>query len=93
VLPLGWSAVGSIHALEGTARWLDGSRSLSPMTEHLMSGPSGPERERPWRCGWSSRWPSACGGFCAARFAERNLDLRGGPPDERARPTRLGWAA
>jgi hypothetical protein len=29
VLPLGWSAVGSIHALEGTARWLDGSRSLS----------------------------------------------------------------
>ena len=38
VLPLGWSAVGSIPALEGTARWLDGSRSLSPMTEHLMSG-------------------------------------------------------
>jgi ABC-2 type transport system permease protein len=38
VLPLGWSAVGSIHAVEGTARWLDGSRSLSPMTEHLMSG-------------------------------------------------------
>jgi ABC-2 type transport system permease protein len=38
VLPLGWSALGSIPALEGTARWLDGSRSLSPMTEHLMSG-------------------------------------------------------
>jgi ABC-2 type transport system permease protein len=38
VLPLGWSAVGSIPALEGAARWLDGSRSLSPMTEHLMSG-------------------------------------------------------
>ena len=37
VLPLGWSALGSIPALEGTARWLDGSRSLSPMTEHLMS--------------------------------------------------------
>jgi ABC-2 type transport system permease protein len=38
VLPLAWSALGSIPALEGTARWLDGSRSLSPMTEHLMSG-------------------------------------------------------
>jgi ABC-2 type transport system permease protein len=38
VLPLGWSAVGSIPALEGAARWLDGSRSLSPMTDHLMSG-------------------------------------------------------
>jgi ABC-2 type transport system permease protein len=38
VLPLGWAAVGSIPALEGAARWLDGTRSLAPMTEHLMDG-------------------------------------------------------
>ena len=38
VLPLGWAAVGSIHALEPAARWLDGTRSLSPLTEHLLSG-------------------------------------------------------
>jgi ABC-2 type transport system permease protein len=38
VLPLAWSAVGAIHAVEPVAKWLDGSRSLSPMTEHLMSG-------------------------------------------------------
>jgi ABC-2 type transport system permease protein len=37
VLPLGWAAVGSIHALEPAARWLDGTRSLSPLTEHLLS--------------------------------------------------------
>jgi ABC-2 type transport system permease protein len=38
VLPLGWAAVGSIHALEPAARWLDGTRSLTPLTEHLLSG-------------------------------------------------------
>jgi ABC-2 type transport system permease protein len=37
-LPIGWAAIGSISIFEGAARWLDGSRSLSPMTEHLMSG-------------------------------------------------------
>jgi ABC-2 type transport system permease protein len=37
VLPLGWAAIGSIHALEPTARWLDSTRSLSPLTEHLLS--------------------------------------------------------
>jgi ABC-2 type transport system permease protein len=37
VLPLGWAAVGSIHALEPAARWLDGTRSLAPLTEHLLS--------------------------------------------------------
>jgi hypothetical protein len=37
VLPLGWAAIGSIHALEPAARWLDGTRSLSPLTEHLLS--------------------------------------------------------
>jgi ABC-2 type transport system permease protein len=37
VLPLGWAAVGSIHVLEPAARWLDGTRSLSPLTEHLLS--------------------------------------------------------
>jgi ABC-2 type transport system permease protein len=38
VLPLGWAAVGSIHFFEPAARWLDGTRSLSPLTEHLLSG-------------------------------------------------------
>jgi ABC-2 type transport system permease protein len=37
VLPLGWAAIGSIHALEPTARWLDGTRALAPLTEHLLS--------------------------------------------------------
>jgi ABC-2 type transport system permease protein len=37
VLPTAWAALGQIEALEGAARWLDGSRSLSPMTEHIMS--------------------------------------------------------
>jgi ABC-2 type transport system permease protein len=37
VLPLGWAAIGSIHALEPAARWLDSTRSLSPLTEHLLS--------------------------------------------------------
>ena len=36
-LPIGWAAIGSISIFEGAARWLDGSRSLSPLTEHLMS--------------------------------------------------------
>ena len=36
-LPIAWAALGSIPALEGAARWLDGSRSLSPLTEHLLS--------------------------------------------------------
>jgi ABC-2 type transport system permease protein len=37
-LPIALAAVGSIPALEDAARWLDGSRSLSPLTEHLLSG-------------------------------------------------------
>jgi ABC-type transport system involved in multi-copper enzyme maturation permease subunit len=37
-LPIAWSAIGSIHALEGVARWLDMSRSLDPLTDHLLSG-------------------------------------------------------
>src|SRR5262249_31346438 len=36
-LPLAWTALGSIPALTGTARWLDGGRSLSPLTEHALS--------------------------------------------------------
>jgi hypothetical protein len=38
VLPIAWSALGSIHALTGTAGWLDGSRSYPPMIDHVMSG-------------------------------------------------------
>jgi hypothetical protein len=38
VLPIAWTALGSLAFLEGAARWLDGARSLSPMTDHLMSG-------------------------------------------------------
>lgn len=37
-LPTAWSALGSIPALEGAARWLDTSRALNPLTDHLMSG-------------------------------------------------------
>ena len=36
-LPLGWTALGSLAFFEGAARWLDGARSLSPMTEELLS--------------------------------------------------------
>ena len=36
VLPIGWAAVASIPGLDGVARWLDGTRSLAPMTNHLM---------------------------------------------------------
>jgi ABC-2 type transport system permease protein len=38
VLPIAWSIVGSISALEGAARWLDPGRSLSPMIEETFSG-------------------------------------------------------
>jgi ABC-2 type transport system permease protein len=37
LLPIAWSLVGTIRALRGAARWLDGSLSLTPMTEHLLS--------------------------------------------------------
>lgn len=37
LLPIAWAALGAIPALEGAARWLDGSRSYAPMTEHLLS--------------------------------------------------------
>ena len=36
-LPLAWTALGSLPFLEGAARWLDGARSLTPLTEELMS--------------------------------------------------------
>jgi ABC-2 type transport system permease protein len=36
--PLAWTAVARIDSIEGTARWLDQARTLSPLTEHLMSG-------------------------------------------------------
>jgi len=37
VLPLGWSALASIHALNGAARWLDGSKSFAPLVDHVMN--------------------------------------------------------
>lgn len=36
-LPIAWSALGTIPALEGVGRWLDMSRSLDPLTDHLLS--------------------------------------------------------
>ncbi len=33
LLPLAWSALGAIPALEPAATWLDGSRSLGPLTD------------------------------------------------------------
>ena len=38
VLPIAWGLLGSIPALEGAARWLDGGRSLAPLTEEALSG-------------------------------------------------------
>ncbi|HEY4277266.1 MAG TPA: hypothetical protein VGM91_03540 [Conexibacter sp.] len=37
VLPIAWSIIGEIDALTGVAEWLDGSKSLDPLTDHLMS--------------------------------------------------------
>jgi ABC-type transport system involved in multi-copper enzyme maturation permease subunit len=37
VLPIGWSIIGEINAITGVAEWLDGSKSLDPLTDHLMS--------------------------------------------------------
>ena len=37
-LPIAWSALGTIQSLEGVARWLDMSRSLDPLTDHLLGG-------------------------------------------------------
>jgi ABC-2 type transport system permease protein len=36
-MPLVTGALGSIHALEGAAEWLDPTRSLAPMTDHVMN--------------------------------------------------------
>jgi ABC-2 type transport system permease protein len=33
VLPIGWTLLSSISALDGVGRWLDSSRSLEPLTE------------------------------------------------------------
>jgi ABC-2 type transport system permease protein len=35
-LPLAFSAVSAIPGLEGVTRWLDGTQSLAPMSEHVM---------------------------------------------------------
>jgi ABC-2 type transport system permease protein len=37
VLPIGWAIVGRLAGLDAVARWLDGTYSLAPMTEHAMS--------------------------------------------------------
>jgi ABC-2 type transport system permease protein len=37
MLPLAWSILGTIPALEPTARWLDGTRSMGSMTDELLS--------------------------------------------------------
>jgi len=37
VLPTVWAALGSIPALEGAARWLDQSRTMSPLFEESLS--------------------------------------------------------
>jgi hypothetical protein len=38
VLPTAWGAVGSIHALEGVAKWLDQSRAMAHVGERSLSG-------------------------------------------------------
>ena len=37
VLPTAWSALGAIPALEGAARWLDTSRTMTPLLEETLS--------------------------------------------------------
>ena len=37
VLPIGWAIVTRLTGLDAVARWLDATRSLAPLTEHLMS--------------------------------------------------------
>jgi hypothetical protein len=36
-LPTAWGALGSIHALEGAAKWLDQSRTMRHISEHPFS--------------------------------------------------------
>lgn len=36
-LPLAWTLLGSIPRIEGVAGWLDRSRSLEPISEHVLS--------------------------------------------------------
>jgi ABC-2 type transport system permease protein len=36
-LPLGFQALAAIPGVEGPAGWLDGSRSLAPLTEEVLS--------------------------------------------------------
>jgi len=38
VLPTAWSALGAIPKLEGAARWLDQSRTMTPLLEETLSG-------------------------------------------------------
>ena len=38
VLPIAWSIVGGLKALEGAARWLDGGRTLAPMIDGTLDG-------------------------------------------------------
>jgi ABC-2 type transport system permease protein len=38
VLPTALGALGSLHAFEDVARWLDTNRTLAPLTEHLLTG-------------------------------------------------------
>jgi ABC-2 type transport system permease protein len=37
VLPSAWSALGSIPALHGAARWLDQDRTTTPLLDHALS--------------------------------------------------------
>jgi ABC-2 type transport system permease protein len=38
VLPLGWSAIGSIRFLNDAAQWLDTTRTTAPLTDRTLSG-------------------------------------------------------
>jgi ABC-type transport system involved in multi-copper enzyme maturation permease subunit len=37
LLPLAWTAASSLPFLKGPSHWLDQSRALAPLTDHLMS--------------------------------------------------------
>ena len=83
-LPIAWTALGSLAFLEGAARWLDGARSLSPLTEHLLSGTEWAQRERDAR----RLDAAAAGGRALARDARRG-SLK--PPAGAPPPAPLEW--
>jgi ABC-2 type transport system permease protein len=71
VLPTVTGALGSIPVLEGAARWLDGTRTLAPMTDHLMDATEWARAGTTLALWMVLRSSSACGGSPATRSRDR----------------------